>query len=305
MSRRTPADRWTVITWHKEGLTVADICRKTGFDRQFVSRWIKKFEKSECGDCIEDDRRTGRPRKRTARVERAVENKMRGKRLRSSRIVARDLKRQKIADISYTTVQRAAHDRGLRPFRRPKPSRLTAKHKQDRLRFAKANRKKDWSAVVFSDKHKFKQFKGGNPAHDQVWAKSVSEVPPKEVERWGLTVDVWAGISPRGKTELFIYEGGLDGKGYQHILEQALVPRAKALFKEEKGGWELQQDKATPHTSKSTTRFLDQKGIAVVERRPTKGDDINPMENLWAILDERLEQKSSIPKNLWKKPYVQ
>ena len=88
-----------------------------------------------------------------------------------------------------------------------------------------------------------------------------------------------------------IYEGGLDGKGYQHILEQALVPRAKALFKDQKGGWELQQDKATPQTSKSTTRFLEQKGIAVVEGWPTKGDDINPMENLWAILDERLEQK--------------
>ena len=103
-------------------------------------------------------------------------------------------------------------------------------------------------------------------------------------------MDVWAGISSRGKTELFIYEGGLDGKGYQHMLEQALVPRAKAFFKDQKGGWEL-QDKATPHTSKSTTRFLEQKGIAVVEGWPTKGDDINPMENLWAILDERLEQK--------------
>jgi len=28
-----------------------------------------------------------------------------------------------------------------------------------------------------------------------------------------------------------------------------------------------------------------------VEGWPTKGDDINPIENLWAILDERLEDK--------------
>ena len=97
-------------------------------------------------------------------MERAVESKMRGKRRRSSRVVARDLKRQKIADISYTTAQRAAHDRGLGPFRRPKTSRLTVKHKRENLRFAKANRKKDWSCVVFSDEHKFKQFKGGQPS---------------------------------------------------------------------------------------------------------------------------------------------
>ena len=85
MSRRAPADRWTVIMWHKEGLTIADICRKTGFDRQFVSRWIKKFEKSECGDGMEDAKHTG---KRIPKVERAMENQMRGKRRRPSGIVA-------------------------------------------------------------------------------------------------------------------------------------------------------------------------------------------------------------------------
>ena len=28
-----------------------------------------------------------------------------------------------------------------------------------------------------------------------------------------------------------------------------------------------------------------------MEEWPTKGDDMNPIENLWAILDERLENK--------------
>jgi transposase len=278
----------SVITWHKEGLTDAEICRKTGLDRQFVSRWRKKFED---GQPIEDSTRIGRPRKRSTRVEQIAERKMRGKRRRSSRIVARDLKRQKIADISYKTVQRAAHDRGLRPYRRPLTSRLTPRHKKDRFQFAKANRNKDWSTVVFSDEHKFKQFKGGNPRHDQVWAKSASEVPPREVEKWGLTLDVWAGISLQGKTKLGIYEETLNAQGYQDILQQILMPQAREWFEDEKSQWELQQDKASCHTAKSTMRFLEQEGIAVVEGWPTKGDDINPMENLWAILDERLESK--------------
>ena len=37
--------------------------------------------------------------------------------------------------------------------------------------------------------------------------------------------------------------------------------------------------------------LLEQHGVAVVEGWPTKGDDINPIENLWALLDERLEDK--------------
>lgn len=288
MSRRSTADRWTVIMWHKEGLTVSDIARKTKFDRHFIYRWIKKYE---AGEPIEEGKRTGRPRKRIPRVEAAIERTIRGKRRRSSRVVARDLKRQKIADISRMTVQRAAHNRGLHPFKQRKTSRLTKKQKEQRLKFAQANSKKDWSVVVFSDEHKFKQFKGGNPAHNVVWAKSVSEVPVKEVERWGLTLDAWAGISSTGKTKLVTYEGTLDAKSYQDVVEEALLPAAMEWFEDEKDGWELQQDKATCHTAKSTQSFLEAKGIAVLEGWPTKGDDINVMENLWAILDEKLEQK--------------
>ena len=70
-----------------------------------------------------------------------------------------------------------------------------------------------------------------------------------------------------------------------------LIPQTREWFEDEKDHWELQQDKASCHIAKSTMHFLEQEGIAVVEGWPTKGDDINPMENLWAILDERLESK--------------
>ena len=42
-------------------------------------------------------------------------------------------------------------------------------------------------------------------------------------------------------------------------------------------------------------------GLIVVEGWPTKGDDINPIENLWAILDERLETKKFKTENGMKK----
>ena len=119
--------------------------------------------------------------------------------------------------MSYSTVQRTVHRRGLHAFKQRKTSRLSKAHKRGRLKFARTNIKKDWSNVVFSYEHKFKQFKGGNPRHSFVWAKSVGEVPAKA--------------------------------------------------------------------------WLERHEVAVVEEWPTKGDDINPIENLWAILDERLESK--------------
>ena len=91
-----------------------------------------------------------------------------------------------------------------------------------------------------------------------VWAKSVSEVPGQEMERCGLTVDVWGGFSSQGKTELAFYQGTLDAPAYQDILENSLLPAAKGWFEDNKGGWELQQDKASCHTAKSTTDWLEQ-----------------------------------------------
>ena len=57
----------------------------------------------------------------SARVERAVEKKMRGKRRRSSRVIERELKRQKVSE----TVQRTVHCRGLHAFKQRKTSRLS------------------------------------------------------------------------------------------------------------------------------------------------------------------------------------
>ena len=127
-------------------------------------------------------------------VERTVEKKMRGKRRRSSRVIARELKntegcRRELLDRGQCTAETCTHSDSVKPRACQKPT------KRGRLRFAKANTKKDWNNVVFSDEHTFKQFKGGNPRHNFVWAKSVSEVPGKEMERWGLTVDAWGGFS--------------------------------------------------------------------------------------------------------------
>jgi len=105
-------------------------------------------------------------------------------------------------------------------------------------------------------------------------------------------VDAWEGFSLKGKTELAFYEDTLDAEGYQDILQNSLLPAAQGWFEDEKQEWEFQQDKAC-HTAKSTKRWLEQHGVGVVEDWPTKGDDINPMENLWAILDDRLEHKKS------------
>ena len=91
--------------------------------------------------------------------------------------------------------------------------------------------------MVFSDEHKFKQFKGGNPRHNFVWAKSVGEVPGKEMERWGLTVDAWGGFSWQGKTDLVLYEDTPDAPAYQTFWRTRCCRlRKSGLETKRKGG---------------------------------------------------------------------
>ena len=137
--------------------------------------------------------------------------------------------------------------------------------------------------------------RGGNPAHDQVWAKSVSEVPGKEVERWGVTVDMWAGI----------YEGGLDRKGYQHILEQALVPRAKALSKDQKVVGSCNKTKPLLTHPSQRRGFWSRRALLWWKAGPPRVTISTPWRTFGLSSTRDWSKKSSVPKNLWRKPYVQ
>lgn len=171
MVGRPDADRWAVVTLAREGLTRAEIVRRTGFDARFVSRCMAKFQLT---GTVADCARSGRKRKRTPVVEKKVVELMRGKRRRSCRVVAQMLKAQGFASIHRNTVWRTAHDQHLRPYRMQRTSRLTPNQKRDRLAFAIAQANRDWSCTVFSDEHVFRQFKAGNPCHDVVWAQHAS-----------------------------------------------------------------------------------------------------------------------------------
>ena len=108
--------------------------------------------------------------------------------------------------------------------------------------------------------------KAKQATHDNfVWAKSV-EVPGKEMERWGLTVNAWGGFSLKGKTELAFYEDTLDAEGYQDILENSLLPAAQEWFERSKGG-----NFSKTRLLTSTKRWLEQHGVGVVEDWPTNG----------------------------------
>ncbi|KAJ6232780.1 transposable element-related [Anaeramoeba flamelloides] len=130
---------------------------------------------------------------------------------------------------------------------------LTNDQMGKRLLFAHDHKslKTDWENVVFSDESWFYL----NPKTRKIWRR-------------------------RGEN---------DNVYIKDILKKSKIID---LANQEHGifNWIFQQDGARPHTSKKTIKYL-KKRCMLLDPWPPNSPDLNPIENLWSIMDKRLENR--------------
>lgn len=215
---------------------------------------------------------------------------------------------------STMTLSAAAHHAGMVfdsgrhvPF-------LTAKQRSQCLAFAKTYKRKymgvPWRDAFYTDSKIFHCQPRVGDTRQGYWDMKGQHLAV-EYSRGGKKVHVYGGVCRFGATPLVFVTGtsglkskykrerttssgkkgtlqsGVCGKEYVTDILPKLLAECRSIFEGQRNtNWVFVQDKAPVHPG--GIRYLKEKGQLVVEDWPSKGMDINIIENVWAEVDKKM-----------------
>ncbi|OQR89886.1 hypothetical protein ACHHYP_05967 [Achlya hypogyna] len=267
----TEVEQAQILAFSRAGYSSRRIAKEVGRSPNVVARYIK--DKDTYGVA----KSPGRPPRLSSMALRHLFREA-GKGRSSCREIVTNLN----LPVKHRRVQQLLKKHPEIVYKKRKATpKLTPRHEQARVKFAQdqVTCRRDWTAVIFSDEKKFNL--DGPDGWQYYWHKlGTEEHVYSKRQNGGGSIMIWGAFSSKGKSELRVLEGKQDSYEYVTTLSDFLLPFAHTNY-----GYDFvfQQDNASIHTSRETMEWFSDQEMALLQW-PALSPDINPIENLWAIV---------------------
>lgn len=291
----TPTKKARMKLLRDRGETLQSIADLFNTDKGTVSKNLKKLDVNP--DPYAHGHRTGRPKSLDAHWRLRLRRKV----LSGAEPDATHAHRALHPPCSIRTTRRAFVEMGLHGYRRRKCARLTPKHVKVRRAWAQELASwtpEDFNRIVFSDECRIERVPKAGPQwcrrgpNEAFEARNVKG----QDQQGGGTVMVWGAISPRGVSRLVRCDNHMDHRKYITLLSRHLIPFLRDPI-HNNSTLIFQQDGSPVHTAKAVGRYLASKDVETL-RWPARSPDMSIIENLWAILKDRIWERDPVPETL-------
>ena len=306
--------RYRIVTLMKQsGCDEHYTAKHTPCHIKVVRRWWDRYTQT---GAVDDAKRSGRPRLTGAR---AALKKLLHQDCKGSAHVAGQLAAEGITSkvVNKTTVIRAAKAEAVRQHKKLNSRRgaplkgLRQATKVKRQAFARANKRRNWKHVMFTDRKRFYLRYPGSKVKHCRWVLEGEDDDEAVFQPTNpQCVNVYAGITPHGMTAMHVVAGTTKHKSehktqqgkparsitkseYREVLKDTLLPEGAKLFR--KAGiseWFLQQDNDPCHTVASQIvqdwNVACGSNVQLLPNWPPSSPDLNIIENVWALVQRQV-----------------
>jgi transposase len=287
------------------GMSDTEINRRYGYYRG-TCRQIRRRMQEDLTSIFDLMSPLGAPPKINEDILRRIEELTLSDRRMPDQFVASVISAEFHISISGESVRKARKDLGFK-FKFPIHTfDLTDTQRANRLKFAQTELEnwRDWNKVVFTDESYFCL----GEDYRRLWRRKGERC--KEVcmrtKKFPRKLLVFGGIAAGFRSQLVVLRHGtVDGQVYiEHLIpESEIIPRMNAAYKP--FDWVLMQDGASAHTKLTSIEYL--RAQCNLMDWPSGSPDLNPIENLWAIMKSRvielapktLDDLERIVKDVW------